>query len=80
MNSPFVFRIRMSKAAARRRRLLLAVTAAALLIVFTAGYITVYVNSYNILHAAPMEVFSLSRTSDGVEVIFLGRLFTLSGL
>lgn len=80
MNSPFVFRIRMSEAAARRRRLLLTVTAAVLLIVFAAGCMTVYVNSYNILHAEPMEVFSLCRTSDGVEIIFLGRLFTLSGL
>ena len=80
MKSPFTFKIKMSAPKRRRRRLLLSVTAAALLTVFAAGYMTVYINSYNILHAEPMEVFSLYRTSDGVEVIFLNRIYTLTGL
>lgn len=80
MKSPFAFRIKMSKLKRRRRRLLLTITAAVLLIVFAAGCMTVYVNSYNILHSEPMEVFSLCRTSNGVELIFLNRLYVLSGL
>lgn len=80
MKSPFTFKIKMSEPKRRRRRLLMSVTAAVLLIGFAAGYMIVYINSYNILHAEPMEVFSLNRTSDGVELIFLNRLYTLSGL
>ncbi|MDE6764060.1 MAG: hypothetical protein K2N26_08780 [Oscillospiraceae bacterium] len=80
MKSPFTFKIKMSEAKRRRRRLLMSVTAAVLLIGFTAGYMTVYINSYNILHAEPIEVFSLYRTPDGVELIFLNRLYTFSGL
>lgn len=80
MKNPFVFRVRMSEAKRLRRRLLLTVTAAVLLIVFTAGCMTVYVNSYNILHAEPLEVFSLYRTPEGAELIFLGRIYRLGGI
>lgn len=80
MKSPFTFKVAISEKERFRRRLLLTATAAVLLIVFAAGCMTVYINSYNILHAEPMEVFSLNRTSDGVELIFLNRLYTFSGL
>lgn len=80
MKSPFTFKIKMSAPKRRRRRLLMSITAAVLLTGFAAGYMTVYINSYNILHAEPMEVFSLNRTSDGLELIFLNRLYTFSGL
>lgn len=80
MKSPFTFKVAISEEERFRRRLLLTVTAAVLLIVFAAGCMTVYINSYNILHAEPMEVFSLCRTPDGVELVFLNRLYTFSGL
>ncbi|MCM1024191.1 MAG: hypothetical protein NC395_09055 [Prevotella sp.] len=77
MKGPFIFGIKMSGRKRRRRRLLLTVTAMMLLTAFAAGYITVYVNSYNILNAEPMEVFSICRTADGVELIFLNRLYLI---
>lgn len=80
MKSPFVFRVKMSETERLRRRLLLTVTAAVLLIAFTAGCMVVYVNSYNILHAEPLKVFDLYRTPEGVELIFLGRLYSLAGV
>lgn len=80
MKSPFTFRVALSEKERLRRRLLFTVTAAVLLIVFTAGCMVVYVNSYNILHAEPLKVFDLYRTPEGVELIFLGRLYSLAGV
>ena len=78
MKSPFTFRVDLSETERLRRRLLL--TAAVLLIIFTAGCMAVYINSYNILHAEPLKVFDLYRTPEGVELIFLGRLYSLTGV
>ncbi|MCI9409999.1 MAG: hypothetical protein HFJ89_09330 [Oscillospiraceae bacterium] len=80
MKSPFTFRVALSETERLRRRLLLTVTAAVLLIIFTAGCMAVYINSYNILHAEPLKVFDLYRTPEGVELIFLGRLYSLTGV
>ncbi len=76
MKSPFTFRVALSETERLRRRLLLTVTAAVLLIIFTAGCMAVYINSYNILHAEPLKVFD----PEGVELIFLGRLYSLTGV
>lgn len=60
-----------------RRAVLYSVTAVILMAVFTVGFITVYVNSYNIIHAEPMEVFGFYRTSDGIWIVFFNNFFRL---
>lgn len=77
MSNPFNFKIRMSLEKRLRRRLLYAVTAAVMTAAFAAGFLTVYVNSYNILHSEPMKVFEVCETSGGTGIIILNRLFEL---
>ncbi len=74
---PINFKIAVSEKERLRRRLLYTVTAALLLIVFSAGYLTVYVNSYNILHAEPMEVFGVYDDTDGRWVVILNKPYKL---
>lgn len=60
-----------------RRLLLYTATATVLTLIFTIGFITVYVNSYNIIHSEPMEILGFYRTSDGIGVIFFNHFFKL---
>lgn len=75
MSNPFNFKIALSAEERLRRRLLYAVTAAAATIIFAAGFLRVYVNSYNILHSEPMEVFGVYETPEGTGVIILNKFF-----
>lgn len=59
------------------RLILYALTALVLTAMFTIGFITVYVNSYNIMHAEPMEVFGFYRTADGIGIMLFNHLFEL---
>ncbi len=77
MSNPFNFKIKMSLKERLRRRLLLSVTAAVLLVGLVSGLLRVYVNSYNILHAEPMEVFGVHETPEGTGVVILNKLFML---
>ncbi|MBQ8827259.1 MAG: hypothetical protein IJ007_09205 [Oscillospiraceae bacterium] len=60
-----------------RRLMLYTATATALMLIFTIGFITVYVNSYNIIHAEPMEILGFYRTVDGIGIIFFNHFFEL---
>ncbi len=60
-----------------RRRMLYSVTALVLMMMFTVGFITVYVNSYNIMHAEPMEVLGFYRTDEGLGIVLFNRFFEL---
>ena len=71
----FNFRIEISEKEKHRRRILYSVTALALMTAFTIGFIMVYVNSYNIMHAEPMEIFSFYRTADGIGIMFFNHFF-----
>ncbi|MBQ8176342.1 MAG: hypothetical protein IJ035_04820 [Oscillospiraceae bacterium] len=73
----FNFNIAITEKEKHRRRVLYAITAAVLVTLFTVGFITVYVNSYNIIHAEPMEVLGFYRTNDGVGVMFFNHFFEL---
>ncbi len=59
------------------RLILYALTALVLTAMFTIGFITVYVNSYNIMHAEPMEVFGFYRTADGIGIMLFNHFFEL---
>ncbi len=78
MSNPFNFKIAMDSEARLRRRLVYTATAAVSLTVFAAGFLRVYVNSYNILHAEPMKVFEVCETPEGKGIIILNRLFLLN--
>ncbi|MBQ8786133.1 MAG: hypothetical protein IJZ61_00700 [Oscillospiraceae bacterium] len=73
----FNFNISLTEKEKHRRRMLYAATAVVLMTAFTFGFITVYVNSYNIIHSEPMEVLQFYRTSDGVGVMFFNHFFKL---
>lgn len=47
-------------------------------ITFLWGFITVYKNCYNSMHAEPMVVFSISSENNSTEVIFLNKKYRLS--
>lgn len=73
----FNFNIAITEKEKHRRRLLYSVTALVLMTLFTIGFITVYVNSYNIMHIEPMEVLGFYRTDDGVGVMFFNHFFEI---
>lgn len=73
----FNFNIVITEEEKRRRRLLYMVTVPVLLTVFAIGLITVYVNSYNIMHAEPMVVLSFYRTADGIGIVIFNHFFEL---
>lgn len=50
----------------------------AMSIAFVWGFITVYKNCYNSMHAEPMVVFSIRSENDRTEVIFLNKKYRLS--
>lgn len=77
MKSPFRFEITLTESERCRRRVIYSVTAVLLMILFTVGFITVYVNSYNIIHSEPMEVFGFYRTSDGIGFVLFNKFFSL---
>ena len=70
------FRLR-SRAERRRICLKYGISAAFLLTAFTAGFIRVYVNTYNIMYEDKMVVFDFDRTEDGARVTILGHVFEL---
>lgn len=73
----FNFNIALTEKEKHRRLLLYSATALVLMTLFTIGFITVYVNSYNLMHAEPMEVFGFYRTADGIGVMFFNHFFEL---
>ncbi|MBQ5319624.1 MAG: hypothetical protein J6K17_11060 [Oscillospiraceae bacterium] len=73
----FNFNVALTAEQKSRRLILYSVTAAVLMTIFTYGFITVYVNSYNIMHSEPMDVFGFYRTADGIGVIFFNHFFKL---
>ncbi|MBP1561981.1 MAG: hypothetical protein J6C96_12180 [Oscillospiraceae bacterium] len=77
MKNPFNFRIDISDGERVRRRKAYALTAVVLTVTFTVGFIIVYVNSYNIMHTAPLEVFGFYRTAEGIGVVLFGHFFQL---
>ena len=60
-----------------RRRIILKYSIAAVLlaVMFTAGFVRVYVNTYNIMYEDKMVVFDACRTEDGMTVTVLGHVF-----
>ena len=73
----FSFKISLSPQEKNRRLILYSLTATLLMAAFTVGFITVYVNTYNIIHSEPMTVFSFCKTADGIGVIFFNHFFEL---
>lgn len=62
----------------RKKEILKYSIAAALLVtMFIAGYVQVYVNTYNIMYEDKMVVFSVDRTEDGTTVTVLGHVFRM---
>jgi len=73
----FNFNVTVTEKEKRRRLLLYSATALVLTTMFTVGFITVYVNSYNIMHAEPMEILGFYRTSEGIGIMFFNHFFEL---
>lgn len=63
---PFNFNVAMDGRKKLRRWACYTVTAFALTAAFVAGFVTVYVNSYNVMHSEPMRV--LEFYDDGVVI------------
>ena len=53
------------------------ITAVLLMAAFTAGFIIVYVNSYNIISAEPMEVFGFYNTDDVTGFVLFDHFFRI---
>ena len=74
--NPFNFRIQEDKKEHFRRLVLYFCTAVILMAAFTVGFIIVYVNSYNIISAEPMEVFRIYQGGDVNGFILFGHFFS----
>ncbi len=73
----FNFKVTMTEKEKHRRRILYPTAALVLMTMFTFGFITVYVNSYNIMNSEPMEVLEFYRTDDGLGIMFFNRFFEI---
>ncbi|MCM1328274.1 MAG: hypothetical protein NC253_02440 [Ruminococcus sp.] len=65
--SPFNFNVVMDGKKSLRRWTAYTAAAFVLTAVFTAGFLTVYVNSYNVMHTEPMTVIEFR--DDGVVLL-----------
>lgn len=72
--NPFNFNVVMDDKKKLRRWIFYTITAFVLTTVFVSGFITVYVNSYNVMHTEPMRFLELY--DDGV--IFLNHYYAKS--
>ena len=69
--NPFNFNVAMDGKAKFRRWAFYTLTAFVLTAVFVWSFITVYVNSYNVMHSEPMHVLEIY--DDGL--VFLNRYY-----
>ena len=77
--NPFNFKIQGDEKKLDRRLILYSCTAVALMAAFTAGFITVYVNTYNIISSEPMEVFGYYQSDDMTGVVLFDHFFRIKG-
>lgn len=75
--SPFNFKIQADEKERFRRLVMYSCTAVILMAVFTAGFIIVYVNSYNIISAEPMEVFGFYNTDGMTGFVLFDHFFRI---
>ena len=75
--NPFNFRIHATKREHLRRLAMYSVTAVILTSAFAVGFIIVYVNSYNIISAEPMEVFGYYQNDDVRGIILFDHFFQI---
>ncbi len=61
----------------RRRRIINSTAAVLLTAAFTAGFLTVYIRSYNIMHKEPMVLLEVDETQDGYSVVVFNRRFDI---
>ncbi len=62
----------------QRRRIIYSIASVMLMAIFLYGFITVYVNSYNIMHEEPMIVLNFYQTSDGIAVVVFNHRYNIS--
>lgn len=74
MENPFNFNIDINSKSKFKRWAAYAATAFILMTAFVAGFITVYVNSYNVMNSEPMNVLEFLENG----VIFLNHYYEYS--
>ncbi|MDE5859985.1 MAG: hypothetical protein K2H23_06320 [Oscillospiraceae bacterium] len=77
MNTPFNFSVNITDSERFRRRILYSVSAVLLTLAFTVGFISVYVNTYNVIHDKPMEVLEFDKTDKSFEITVFNHAFTI---
>ena len=77
MNTPFNFSVNITDSERFRRRILYSVSAVLLTLAFTVGFISVYVNTYNVIHDKPMEVLDFDKTDESLEITVFNHAFTI---
>lgn len=75
--NPFNFNVELSDKLRFRRRVMYSAAAVLLTSAFTVGFIAVYVNTYNVIHDKPMEVFELDKTDGSLEITVFNHSFTI---
>lgn len=75
--NPFNFTVDLSDKRRFRRRVIYSAAAVLLTAAFTVGFIMVYVNTYNVIHDKPMEVFDLDKTDDSIDITVFNHYFTI---
>ncbi len=74
---PFDFRIKISRKEKNRRQIIYAVSCIILSVTFLWGFLTVYVNCYNIMNAEPMTVLDFYRSEEGFSATVLGKDYVI---
>lgn len=71
--NPFCFKVTVSKKERLRRKIIYILAYILLCAAFLWGFVTVYVNCYNSMHAEPMTVCRFYTSEEGINVTLLGR-------
>lgn len=75
--NPFCFKVTMPKEERLRRKITYIAAYILLIAAFLWGFVTVYVNCYNSMHAEPMTVCRFYVSEESINVILLGREFVI---
>ena len=78
MPERLISHISMTREQIKSRIIVYSLIITAMSIAFMWGFITVYKNCYNSMHAEPMVVFSVSYENNSTEVILLNKKYRLS--
>jgi nitrate reductase NapE component len=71
------FSVEATKRRKRTNALVISCFLAVLSVLFVGGYGVVYTRCYNVMNKTPLNVFEVTQTATGTEIVILGKLYVI---